>query len=50
MGIPAPLAADSVPALSRRHAAGAGSARGLLFTVLGEFVLPTGDQPGPQHS
>jgi phenylacetic acid degradation operon negative regulatory protein len=28
--------------LSRRHAAGAGSARGLLFTVLGEFVLPTG--------
>lgn len=30
------------PALSRRHAAGAVSARGLLFTVLGEFVLPTG--------
>jgi phenylacetic acid degradation operon negative regulatory protein len=30
------------PALSRRHAAGAGSARGLLFTVLGEFVLPAG--------
>jgi phenylacetic acid degradation operon negative regulatory protein len=30
------------PALSRRHAAGAASARGLLFTVLGEFVLPTG--------
>jgi phenylacetic acid degradation operon negative regulatory protein len=30
------------PTLSRRHAAGAGSARGLLFTVLGEFVLPTG--------
>src|SRR5487761_814135 len=30
------------PALSRRHAAGAESARGLLFTVLGEFVLPTG--------
>lgn len=28
--------------LSRRHAAGAESARGLLFTVLGEFVLPTG--------
>lgn len=28
--------------LSRRHAAGAGSARGLLFTLLGEFVLPTG--------
>jgi phenylacetic acid degradation operon negative regulatory protein len=31
-----------MPALSRRHAAGAASARGLLFTVLGEFVLPTG--------
>jgi phenylacetic acid degradation operon negative regulatory protein len=30
------------PALSRRHAAGAESARGLLFTLLGEFVLPTG--------
>ena len=30
------------PALSRRHAAGTESARGLLFTVLGEFVLPSG--------
>jgi phenylacetic acid degradation operon negative regulatory protein len=30
------------PAISRRHAAGAGSARGLLFTVLGEFALPGG--------
>ena len=28
--------------MSRRHAAGAESARGLLFTVLGEFVLPCG--------
>ena len=28
--------------LSRRHAAGAGGARGLLLTILGEFVLPTG--------
>jgi phenylacetic acid degradation operon negative regulatory protein len=28
--------------LSRRYATGAGSARGLLFTVLGEFVLPAG--------
>lgn len=28
--------------MSRRHAAGAESARGLLFTVLGEFVLPAG--------
>ncbi|HEY2042093.1 MAG TPA: PaaX family transcriptional regulator C-terminal domain-containing protein [Jatrophihabitans sp.] len=30
------------PTMSRRHAAGAEGARGLLFTVLGEFVLPTG--------
>jgi phenylacetic acid degradation operon negative regulatory protein len=30
------------PIMSRRHAAGAESARGLLFTVLGEFVLPGG--------
>jgi phenylacetic acid degradation operon negative regulatory protein len=30
------------PMLRRRYAAGAESARGLLFTVLGEFVLPTG--------
>lgn len=38
------MAAEPEPglALSRRHAAGAESARGLLFTVLGEFVLPTG--------
>src|SRR6201997_1597158 len=28
------------PALSRRHEAGAGSARGMLFTLLGELVLP----------
>jgi phenylacetic acid degradation operon negative regulatory protein len=33
---------DPAPALSRRHASGAESARGLLFTVLGEFVLPAG--------
>jgi phenylacetic acid degradation operon negative regulatory protein len=39
---PAPLVPGGGPALSRRHAAGAASARGLLFTVLGEFVLPTG--------
>ena len=32
----------AAPTLSRRHAAGAASARGLLFTVLGEFVLPAG--------
>ncbi|HXW86691.1 MAG TPA: PaaX family transcriptional regulator C-terminal domain-containing protein [Streptosporangiaceae bacterium] len=31
---------DGAPALSRRHAAGAPSARGLLFTLLGELVLP----------
>src|SRR5215467_455586 len=30
------------PALSRRHEAGAASARGLLFTLLGELVLPGG--------
>jgi phenylacetic acid degradation operon negative regulatory protein len=29
-------------AMSRRHVAGAESARGLLLTVLGEFVLPSG--------
>lgn len=34
--------ATPAPTLSRRHAAGAPSARGLLFTLLGEFVL-TGD-------
>jgi phenylacetic acid degradation operon negative regulatory protein len=33
-------AVDPTPTLSRRHAAGAPSARGLLFTLLGEFVLP----------
>jgi phenylacetic acid degradation operon negative regulatory protein len=31
-----------VPVLSRRQAAGAPSARGLLLTLLGEFVLPGG--------
>lgn len=33
----------TAPTLSRRHAAGSASARGLLFTVLGEFVLPAGE-------
>jgi phenylacetic acid degradation operon negative regulatory protein len=42
MTTPALPADDPGPTLSRRHAAGAASARGLLFTVLGEFVLPTG--------
>ncbi|HEY2265537.1 MAG TPA: PaaX family transcriptional regulator C-terminal domain-containing protein, partial [Streptosporangiaceae bacterium] len=32
------------PALLRRHAAGADSARSVLFTVLGELVLPTGGE------
>jgi phenylacetic acid degradation operon negative regulatory protein len=36
----AAAAAAVTPSLSRRHAAGAPSARGLLFTLLGEFVLP----------
>jgi phenylacetic acid degradation operon negative regulatory protein len=35
-------ATDPTPTLSRRHAAGAPSARGLLLTLLGEFVLPEG--------
>ena len=30
----------AAPTLSRRHAAGAPSARGMLLTLLGEFVLP----------
>jgi phenylacetic acid degradation operon negative regulatory protein len=30
----------AAPALSRRHEAGAQSARGMLLTLLGEFVLP----------
>jgi phenylacetic acid degradation operon negative regulatory protein len=34
---------DRAPTLSRRHAAGSATARGLLFTVLGEFVLPAGE-------
>ena len=33
---------DQRATVSHRHAAGAESARGLLFTVLGEFVLPAG--------
>jgi phenylacetic acid degradation operon negative regulatory protein len=30
--------------MSRRHAAGAATARGVLFTILGEFVLPADGQ------
>jgi phenylacetic acid degradation operon negative regulatory protein len=37
---PAVAVAAATPGLSRRHAAGASSARGLLLTLLGEFVLP----------
>jgi phenylacetic acid degradation operon negative regulatory protein len=33
---------EPVPVLSRRHASGSGGGRGLLFTILGEFVLPAG--------
>jgi phenylacetic acid degradation operon negative regulatory protein len=38
--MPAGRSSAATPALSRRHAAGAPSARGLLFTLLGELVLP----------
>jgi phenylacetic acid degradation operon negative regulatory protein len=38
----AAAAAEGMPTLSRRHAVGAPSARGLLFTLLGEFVLTGG--------
>ena len=34
--------AEAAPTLSRRHARGAESARGLLLTILGELVLPAG--------
>ena len=32
--------------LSRRYAAGVGGVRGLLITVLGDYLLPSG-QPAP---
>ena len=35
---------EPAPAWPRRHAAGADSARSVLFTVLGELVLPTGGE------
>ena len=38
---PSAAASAVPPTLSRRHAAGAPSARGLLLTLLGEFVLTT---------
>jgi phenylacetic acid degradation operon negative regulatory protein len=37
-------AGERPPTLLRRHAAGTDSARSVLFTVLGELVLPTGGQ------
>jgi phenylacetic acid degradation operon negative regulatory protein len=43
--VPASTPAGRTPTLSRQHAAGAPSARGLLLTLLGEFVLP-GDTAG----
>jgi phenylacetic acid degradation operon negative regulatory protein len=36
--------AGATPALSRRREVGEGSARSLLMTILGEFVLPFGQQ------
>jgi phenylacetic acid degradation operon negative regulatory protein len=41
-GAPHLILTVAAPTMSRRHATGAESARGLLFTVLGEFVLPNG--------
>ncbi|MGD0244642.1 MAG: PaaX family transcriptional regulator C-terminal domain-containing protein [Streptosporangiaceae bacterium] len=38
------MADTGEPALLRRHAAGADSARSVLFTVLGELVLPAGGE------
>jgi phenylacetic acid degradation operon negative regulatory protein len=37
-------AREQTPTLLRRHAAGTDSARSVLFTVLGELVLPTGGE------
>ncbi len=41
-GVGAAPVSDGRPRLTRRHTAGGETARGLLLTVLGEFVLPTG--------
>jgi phenylacetic acid degradation operon negative regulatory protein len=40
--VQSPRQAEDRLTLSRRYAAGAGGARGLLITVLGEYVLPSG--------
>src|SRR5258708_8299110 len=37
------IAPDPVPAVSRRRELGLSSARSLLLTVLGEYVLPAGE-------
>lgn len=42
MGSRSAEAGNASPTLSRQHSAGSSSARALLFTVMGEFVLPTG--------
>jgi phenylacetic acid degradation operon negative regulatory protein len=39
-----PVTGEHAPTLLRRHAAGTDSARSVLFTVLGELVLPTGGE------
>jgi phenylacetic acid degradation operon negative regulatory protein len=46
MSVQSPPAAQDRLTLSRRYVAGAESAKGLLFTVLGELALPV-DQPIP---
>jgi len=45
---PAPATGDQAGgpvALPRRQEGGSGSARSVLLTILGEFVLPTGEAP-----
>jgi phenylacetic acid degradation operon negative regulatory protein len=42
---PDPDAGGRLVAMSRRDAAGSSSARALIFTILGEFVLPAGGTP-----
>jgi phenylacetic acid degradation operon negative regulatory protein len=39
-----PVTGEHAPTLLRRHTAGTDSARSVLFTVLGELVLPTGGE------
>src|SRR5256886_14921778 len=43
--IPADDTVRGLPSVSRRQDGGSGSARSLLLTVLGEFVLPAGGGP-----